>query len=594
MSARWLVPLSLLGACIDVPDEIEPECKVTADCDTANGEVCEEGTCWGNPPPGPFAALVSPPVARQGDLVSREIAFDSLPADGFLGDLPFEEAALFSGTILPVCPPPSTECEETQRAAKIVVTRPSRFKGGPGFRQSFDSDPKTGAFTLVLPRTTQDDVPYTITVLPEGRTNEPSAVTTAQLVPPMRRGFVVLGSSSDNTLELGALAMQTVEGKIINSVGNGQEKYRVVALGRWDESSPLTEVSTVDYTGADGTFSVRLSPDLPPDSLVELVARPYGNPLLPTLHMNVTTDSGTLAITNRTLVAPNVGSKVTVPFQIKGEAPGGEVAGVGGARVFVTGVIPPAQPGATSATFFAEGTTNSDGVVELDLLDGTTLASSYLVSVVPPPNAQVGVVFDRPVSQTDTQIRLPNRIALAGKVRDVTGEPLEGVQVTVRPSLRFQWSLDAAPQAFVAAIPAATAVTPKTGEYVVFVDPFVTDGVEDVWGYYDIAFEPTTSSRAPSWTELDVEIPRDTQLTSVPLPEITLPDAAHIHGFVVDPNGAPVEGAELKVFQVLGPTIQELCLQVPHAPASCPIPADLLGRGAADGDGEVRLTLPRP
>jgi hypothetical protein len=36
-----------------------------------------------------------------------------------------------------------------------------------------------------------------------------------------------------------------------------------------------------------------------------------------------------------------------------------------------------------------------------------------------------------------------------------------------------------------------------------------------------------------------------------------------------------------------------LCSEVAHAPASCPIPAQLQGRNTSDPAGMVRLALPR-
>jgi len=159
--------------------------------------------------------------------------------------------------------------------------------------------------------------------------------------------------------------------------------------------------------------------------------------------------------------------------------------------------------------------------------------------------------------------------------------------VTARPSLRFQWSLPEAQQAFLTAIPAATTVTPDTGEFVVFVDPLVAE----IWGFYDVTFEPSSTSRSPTYVLSELEIPRDTTLKIISMPDVYVPDAAFVHGRITDPGGNTISGAELKLFRV--ETSADLCALVPHAPASCPIPAALLGRGAADKDGVVELRLPR-
>ena len=200
-------------------------------------------------------------------------------------------------------------------------------------------------------------------------------------------------------------------------------------------------------------------------------------------------------------------------------------------------------------------------------------------------SASVGTVFERPVTLGgDNLVMLPSRVALRGVVRDAHGDKLSDVQVTARPSLRFSWSLEDKPQAFLSAIPTPSVLTPKSGEFVLFVDPTVAG----VAGTYDLVFEPSAKSGAPTWTEGEIEIG---QATDVHLPDITLPDAAMVHGLVTDASGLPVDGSEVKLFRI--ETSLALCSEVRHAPDSCPIPARLQGRGDTDDSGIVRLTLPR-
>ena len=100
-----------------------------------------------------------------------------------------------------------------------------------------------------------------------------------------------------------------------------------------------------------------------------------------------------------------------------------------------------------------------------------------------------------------------------------------------------------------------------------------------------------STSRAPTFVRPEVEIPRDDRNVIELEGGVRLPDAAFVHGVVSDSTGAPVQGAEVKVFRI--DTSVALCGMVLNAPVSCPIPAQLQGRGASDGDGTVRLTLPR-
>jgi hypothetical protein len=183
-------------------------------------------------------------------------------------------------------------------------------------------------------------------------------------------------------------------------------------------------------------------------------------------------------------------------------------------------------------------------------------------------------------------MQLASRVALRGKIFDSTHKPLDNVAVTARPSLRFLWTLDAAPQAFVAAIPAATAVT-AGGQFVVWVDA----NIAQIWGDYDLVFEPPATSQAPTYIKTEVEIPRDGTLDSVTLEDTVLPDAAFVHGRITGPDGQAVDNAELKLYVVS--TELKLCSEVAHAPSSCPIPAQLQGRDTSDPEGTVRLALPR-
>ena len=174
----------------------------------------------------------------------------------------------------------------------------------------------------------------------------------------------------------------------------------------------------------------------------------------------------------------------------------------------------------------------------------------------------------------------------SGESRD--GVPLTNVAVTARPSLRFLWSLEPVPQAFVAALPVATTVTPPSGEFVLWVDAIV----DQVWGQYDLMIEPPTTTPAPTFIANNLDFPRSTTLDTFRVGTLVLPDAAYVHGQITDSAGAPLEGAELKLY--LADPSADLCSQVAHAPASCPIPAQLQGRNTSDLNGEVRLMLPRP
>jgi hypothetical protein len=263
------------------------------------------------------------------------------------------------------------------------------------------------------------------------------------------------------------------------------------------------------------------------------------------------------------------------------------VTQVGGALVTVTGVLINVNT-LTSFTVTDQQITNDMGNVTLHVLDGAGITGSYRLSIAPPANSTLGVMFDQKLALAPgSPIRLGSRVALRGKVLGHDRKPLTNVAVTARPSLRFLWTLDAVPQAFVAAIPAATAVTLDTGEFVLWVDA----NVAQVWGHYDLLIEPPAAVRAPTYLQPDIEIPRDGSLDAVTVGEIILPEAAFVHGRVIGPDGDAVDGAELKLYVIS--TALSLCTEVAHAPTSCPIPAAVQGRGTSEADGTVGVALPR-
>ena len=587
---RALLLATALAGCLDVPSGPPQECTKTSDCDTANGEVCDEGTCYGNPPQGQYAVVISPPSSRK-DLVPREMTMPSIASDGWIQDLALEKPSVIKGRIEALCVPPAA-CDRTAIATTITVTRPSSFKGGPGFKLVTDTDDTrdlTGpSFEMALPKTGANDQNYVVTVMPAGRGDEPSGngETPAQLYPPVRFSLNAKENSIQKLIQLGGANLPTIDGSVLSSVGGGLSHYRVVAMGRWEPGAPLTEVSTVDYTAADGMFHLVLAEGL--TGPVELIAKPpTSGTAAPTLHMF---DVPSNTSSQRTLLQPaNLGAAKTFAFPVKGVDGSGSIAGVRGARVKVSATVGSPATSQTVATFATEGTADDTGNVSITVLDGSGISSLYKLEVVPPASSNMGVLYDIPLqlSGAGLPLLLPTRIALRGKVLDHEGQPLEGVSVTARPSLRFTWSFDDGPQAFVSSIPASTTLTPETGEFALWVDPTI-DGL---WGHYDLAFDPASKARAPSWVTNDIEIPRDSSQTTVSIDEIRLPDAAAIRGTVLDPSGVEVEAAEVKIFRLS--TGGALCSEVLNPPLSCPIPAVLQGRGASDTAGIVRLTLPR-
>lgn len=595
LAAAAAASTAALGGCLSAPEGIAPMCHTDTDCDQSHGEVCEEGVCWGDPPPGPFAAVVSPPSTRQ-DLVAREIPQLAIPDSGLLGDLALEAPVLLSGKLVAFCPPPLVTCDPTPLAGTVTVSRPPQFHGGPGVRTAVNVA-AGGSFAISLRRTQPGDDPYTVTMVPDA-TRLVTGRSAAEIVPPRRMQIAVSDNLSTQAFELGGANLPAISGTLRDSSGAGIANYRISAFGHWDPTEPAVEVSTVDYTDATGAYSVTLSDEL--TGTVDLVARPVsatstGAP--PTAALIHVSGLDATMSSSRDIVMPNnLGKPTTQALQIQGLDKDGTITPVSGAQVSITGSL---TDSLTSFTVTDTEIADASGRVMLKILDGDSLMTSYRVSITPPAGADLGgVIFDQKLSSFPMlpQVRLPPRLALRGKLF-YGGKPLGNATVTARPSLRFLWALDATAQVFVASIPPATFTTPSNGgDFVLKVDP----NVAQIWGYYDLVIEPATGTRAPSFVVPEFAIPRNSALAPVTvtysLPEPTaisgiyLPDAAFIRGRITGPDGQAVEGGELKVYQVS--TQLTLCSEVAHAPASCPIPAALQARNTSDAQGIVRLALP--
>jgi len=588
MRAVALLCLAVAG-CLEVPSGQGQQCKLDTDCNTAAGEVCFEGMCYGDPPDGTYAAMLSAPIARE-DLIATEIPLLDLPPNGDLGDLVLETPVTFSGRVEAACPGNQQTCSTLSIGAQIRITRPSRFRGGPALRLVVLSKPNlprgTDSFSIELPPTHPDEPPYLVTIDPQGGSDMPpthGGKDPAQLVPPARLALVAETDVEHKTYTLGTGAVP-ITGTLKDGFGSALTRYRVAALGRWDTSSALVEVSSVHYS-TDGTYSILVDPGVV--GPIEIVAKPYDPTVVaPELHVvGVDLYSGTANIYQPT----GIGSRVDVEIPIEARTGDGEVKKVSGAHVIVTATTEIGFMTGVRATLVAETTTSDDGVARLSLLDGATFAASYRIRVVPPAGSSAGIVFDDVVAlPAPAAIRLPSRIALKGTVVDTTGAPLSDVSVTARRSLRFLWSLDAANQPFLDEIPAATAITPATGEFVVWIDP----SLASTWGHYDLFFEPPDNSLRPSWLISEIEIPRSPGQTTISVDTVTIPEAAFLHGRVVDGSGAPVEGSSLRVFRISENA--SLCEEVSNAPAECVDDAKPLGHGESDDSGLVRLDLPRP
>ena len=387
-----------------------------------------------------------------------------------------------------------------------------------------------------------------------------SSTSPAERVPPLRTRLATSARAAGETIQLGGDGLPVISGNLSDALGRGLTDYQVVALGRWDAGEPATEVSTVDHTDANGNYAVTLAAGLV--GTVEVVARPTAKPgaepaaIAPTIHLR---NFEATQSAQRNAVAPvDLGLGKTVKVVVTGVDLNGADLNVRGAVVSVSGSLTRMQ---TSFTISDEQVTDDNGEVTLRLLDGAGIAGSYRLSVAPPASSALGAEFAQPLvlAAIPTVVRLGARVALRGVIHDSSGVPLNNVAITARPSLRFLWSLDVEPQTFVSGLPVATTVTQETGEFVLWVDSMV----DEIWGRYDLVIEPPPTAFAPTYIASELMIPRSSTLDAFSVGDLTVPDAARVHGQIIDPAGGVVEGAELKLY--LAEPSTALCSEVKHS-----------------------------
>lgn len=585
---RILAIVLFAAGCLEVPEPPGTECRVNADCDS--GEVCTSGVCYGNPPEGVFAATVSAPSMRT-DVIATELSSIELPEDGAFGEILLETPVTISGRVESYCAGGNTTCSQLSIGAQIRLTRPSRIPGAPVLRFSVQSKPDlprgTDSFVIRVPRTLPNDEPWTVTIDPDGGGDAPAAdggTDPAELVPPRRISIYATDDLEHQTYTLGAPSPVVITGSLRDAFQNTLQKYRVVALGRWEGESVTTEVSTVDFSD-DGSYSITLSENVM--APLEIVARPYeDNDVSPTLRLQG------VEVTNaqKNLSQPSgFGQRkmISIPIEVLDGSEG--VKPIAGVRVVATAAVESTLTENLRAEFRAEATTSEDGIANLAVLDGPAFAGKYTLRIIPPASSTYGVVskstIDLPLGES---VRLPARVKMRGNVLDIDGAPIAATSVTARRSQRFLWSVDPADQAFLDEIPAATALTTETGEFLLWVDP----AVADTWATYDLFFETPSSSSAPNWRIPDQDLPRQLNAEARDLGSITLPDAARFHAKIVASDGTSVEGADLRIFQIY--SNDTVCMEVAHPPDVCAPATVVLGHSESDDVGKLTLTLPRP
>lgn len=576
--------LLLVSACIAAPTSgPPPECSVDSDCNVSGGEICEQadGLCYGDPPSTQYAVVIGAPADRP-DLVSSELPAVVVAPDGWMSDLQMAWPATIHGRLTASC----NGCRDGAAIpATITVRRASLIAGGPEYLTTAMSvaDPTTGntdSFGVTVPDLATDDPPYQVHIEPSDTdTLAPGGPTPAEVVPPLT---VTVGADQIHgalAITLTADQVRTVSGRVVDSLGDGVPLMKVSALGRVDPLRPLERVSTIAITDANGYFTVLLGPDAL--DVIDVVAAPPSGAIAPTIFAHDRFVGATGQLTLRMPLTPGT-THVSLP--VVHDDTNGSTAPVPGARVQMATSITDPIDSQMEAIFAVDGYSDDAGHFDADVIAGTAIKpQQYLARISPPADSiaaseVVGVDVGSDGGALPT-VPLGQRADLSGAIFDVTGQPVEGVEVTASPSLAFLWGLDSADQQVAAEREAPTATSNPDGTFTVWVDPALSGMATS----YDLSIVPPDFSQWPRWTLPAIDGSADQDLGVV-----ALPDHAYVRAKVLDPDGHLLPGAEVRIYEIV-PSVAACA-----APANCQPPAILRGSGRSDDHGIAHVTLPRP
>lgn len=582
--ARSITLAALVGlaGCIETgptPPVIPPMCEVSADCD--QGEMCDEGVCWGDPPAQlTFAAVIVPPTDRP-DLAVTEIPALDIAQDGTISNLAFAPSVTVTGRVSLACPVSGTQegCGiDTSIAAQITVTRAATIPGGPAFSRHIVSAAGVGtgdaAFSLVLPKITGDGPGYEITVLP-GVEGEDSI---ASIAPPLR---ITFGGQDD--LE-GAVWLvgdpdhfRLAAGRVIDAAGRGLSGMRVFAAA--DRGGQRVRVSSLSTTSATGAFVLSIPLDFRDPA--DLVVKPGPEVIAPTLVVSGVTlpvampsDTGPAPLGDLTM--PSYPAPAAFSLPISGPQSSGEVLPVSGAQVELSTVL--SEEGAQTVTFSTMAVTGEDGTATAMLIPASDENRIYHAHIASPPTSELASLFDYEIPVAASagvleQITLPVRVATSATVESASGEAVAGATITASAGADLLSGLVGDDLARVQSTRFPQTTTDDGGNFVLWLDPALA-GHDAI---YDFEIVPPAGAGAPRWSTQCVHIDGDSPLGSLSLGEMILPPAAYARGEVTA-SGEAIPGAEVRLYEV----------------AADSGAAHLRGLWQSRDDGTVWIVLPDP
>lgn len=613
--------MGALGGCIEPPvsqPAARGMCESDDDCEHAAGEECRESVCWGNPPAQPYAAVLIPPADRT-DIIRTELPRVEFTPNGALGALVFSKPVTIEGRVVLACKEAARDeaCDpERSIAAQVFVTPPSRIPGAVPEAISVMSQAGAPAgrpsFVLHLPPG-QPGEEYGVTVVPLDQNTEDARTSPVHLAPPARFTIEALSDRRDLLWALGEpTALRTVRGQVVDAVGAPVADMRIFAIASGVPIELAARSSSVDVTAADGAFTLRIPQSALDSDVIDLVIEPRIAGSAPTLRVRrvlvpePTLDGGE-AVEVGSFRMPSYGELQPFTVPVIGIDSAGNEVPIAQAEVAITtyletvapcpALLPP-ESTCIEATFSAQSYTADDGYVTLALIPGSGVQNRrYVARVIAPAGSEHESIHALDLDVGSTQggvlqaIRLAHRTAVTGEIVTADGEPAGGTVVAASLSLGFRWSLEPAVRSTVEVLQQPQEAADAGGKFILWLDSHLLDAP----AYYDLELRPA-NPLLPQVSRPNIVLAARDRPTALDLGRLELPEASYAHATIVTPDGAPVAGAKVGLYQIS--VDQTLCEQAifPDDGDSdgCVVPPAYLGPFPSRTDGTVMLVLPDP
>lgn len=329
-------------------------------------------------------------------------------------------------------------------------------------------------------------------------------------------------------------------------------------------------VTNVERTAVDGRFKLRVPrapyADVAKLSEITLDLTP-GDPMeaVPKLVVKVTNELAAKLVDGK-LALPTLRLPPSPPaqmFDIPVTGPDSKQKLPGVTLRFHT-VVPGAVGGA-EAVYVREAQTDREGVARVALLPGNAGETrTYSVAAFPGPTSEFAArcvssyaVAAGGGARVGASIALPPKVELAGNVMDHLG--FAGAAVTVTAA-RTDTTLFEDCRSEVAAAPLSM-VTKADGAYRLLLEP----------GRYRVEYEPNMGSASALLLEEDVAVDASRRR------DVALPPGVVAEGSIVNPDGGPVTGCEIRVLDL---------------PRDATMPRQRRARALTGADGRFQVVLP--